>query len=984
VSEQRTSAASRFLNGLANALLERTLPTIRAWLTARLGPSVAVAQMTVEGSTMRLEGALLPLGPGMELEVKRAVFALQPELVRGGVPVRLRELEGELRSIAPKGTEPFRAPVTFAPSENASRDAWVDGQLTTRNATWPVRTGQGTQAPLDGVVALLVTSESWSMARGDITCAAARVRLDARGRVDDPSQGLIEARLVASEARAGHFVDALAALSGALPPALSSLPWDAIVDCDLAYLQGGASRIDLRARTQAGSALTVEGTISGGETVEARARGTIEASEAVIPHAVREGLVAFGVKQLAVEAMVSGTTKEPVLEVELRGSANGLHAELTLERDKAKEGMRGALRVKTVTSDLALEPFLFGPTGLQTSRLIGTLSVRDARALGFFGPGPVLPTQGVVFGDLEVTETRDEKGDSAFVIEGPISTKSLVLAWEARPHATPIAIEDASAVMRFDAHAFTLRAIYARAFHGSLRGDLTIPLAEVLPKALASAPRLAMSVSNATGLLVERAVEWSSTSQVALDEVSRFLRVPNVMGEVQLAWAASGAVLAKMRLRGRSMDVTFDMKVSSEGRLRGSTVTGHIDLVQWVRLERIPGLESLRFQEETLSLQQALQRLRTQGASEAILQRASAELQACLDAGGSNQQYVQRPLKVNLEGLFAGPVHEPAASIQLRVPELICEHDALPKTASLRLEDIAIRLLIDAEKVAWEGASLRGYDGRLTTSGMWSASGHTPGLRCEVKLADVDLERLPIQVDGQPLSSSVRGRLHADARISKTSPGAPVVSASVRIESASLPALKWQEAQLSQLGLPLPSLACGRPITADVDYASGALRVERLSIDIGDAAANGSLTLDAAQRLHGLFEVRLRDHWLRRSALLFVPATFTGDVDVPVTIAGTREEPVVDYDLRASLKRIARGNALGRVLADVLAPAPPPPAQPPPTSRTRPTEEAILDGVLDDVPGADALLVELMERGYSPREISAKLDARLLARRARR
>jgi hypothetical protein len=160
--------------------------------------------------------------------------------------------------------------------------------------------------------------------------------------------------------------------------------------------------------------------------------------------------------------------------------------------------------------------------------------------------------------------------------------------------------------------------------------------------------------------------------------------------------------------------------------------------------------------------------------------------------------------------------------------------------------------------------------------------------------------------------------------------------------------------------------------------------VERLSIDIGDAAANGSLTLDAAQRLHGLFEVRLRDHWLRRSALLFVPATFTGDVDVPVTIAGTREEPVVDYDLRASLKRIARGNALGRVLADVLAPAPPPPAQPPPTSRTRPTEEAILDGVLDDVPGADALLVELMERGYSPREISAKLDARLLARRARR
>ncbi len=218
-----------FLDGLGNALLARTLPTLREWLGAKLGPQARVDSMEIDGAQLRVAGGVLPLGPVALLVVDRASFRVSPEqLGRGLPPLRLESLEG---SVVVPGEDPgsprFVAPLRFESRGTPQPDEWVSGVATITAARWRVKAGPDAQAPLSGSIALRVTSSAWTLSEGKATAADATIALDASGRLDDAARGLERAALRVEDARLGHFIDALAALAALDIDVPLALPWAA-------------------------------------------------------------------------------------------------------------------------------------------------------------------------------------------------------------------------------------------------------------------------------------------------------------------------------------------------------------------------------------------------------------------------------------------------------------------------------------------------------------------------------------------------------------------------------------------------------------------------------------------------------------------------------------------------------------------------------------------------------------------------------------
>lgn len=248
---------SRFLQGLANAVLDKTLPRMRRWLEERFGPQAELSQLRVEGERVILEGARLPLGPLIVLRVERAAFALEPSRRR----FSLTALKGAL-AVEGDGDDHVTAPIELV-ATTATDDAWVAGTLQVSGATWRQTVGEGSHHPLSGTVQVFVNLARWELFDGHFESAESQVWLSASGPMESSAGGgLDEASFVFREARAGHLVDGLTALAAQPLERPVPLPRAARLTGEIRWKQGvveiessvvtAASRLEL--------ALAVEGT----------------------------------------------------------------------------------------------------------------------------------------------------------------------------------------------------------------------------------------------------------------------------------------------------------------------------------------------------------------------------------------------------------------------------------------------------------------------------------------------------------------------------------------------------------------------------------------------------------------------------------------------------------------------------------------------------------------------------------------------------
>jgi hypothetical protein len=373
-------AVSRLFHTFANAMLERTLPRLRDWLRGRFGEGAQLDGMELDGATIRLRGAVLPLGDTIRLDVDDASFRVRPDALGDRAPIRLDTLRGTLRVPHPDGplfeahieleSEPRDSVVGGVsprplPRDRQSRtalppqgarfarevDPWVRGVLHVRDARWRTTHGEGGAAPMSGVVKVEVTTDAWSLGDGELRAADARVSLDARGLLGDGERRLTHARIVATDARAGHYVDALLALAGQIRHIAVPFVFASTLDGELRFDADEGVHADLALRTSTSSLrLKADVTAASPALAQATLEGTLGWAD-LWP----EGLPALdpAPPALALSATLSGAIDRAALDARVGW---GSEAQVTVRGTAGSEAI--ALAVEGSVSPNAFAPIL--------------------------------------------------------------------------------------------------------------------------------------------------------------------------------------------------------------------------------------------------------------------------------------------------------------------------------------------------------------------------------------------------------------------------------------------------------------------------------------------------------------------------------------------------------------------------------------------------------------------------------------------------
>lgn len=397
--------AERWFENVANALLERAVPTIRGWLQARFGPGADVAGIRLDAREVHVDDTRVPLGPRALLAITRATFRVTGEAAR---PLVLHALEGELRVDAGG----FVAPVRFESNASVAAGAFIDGALLVEHARWPRVDGRG-ESSLEGSLPVLVSSSTWALEKGALRSAEATIGIDARGELDaEGAKRLSHARVELTNARAGHFADAVAAITGAELGSALALLADARVAGTLVFRDGVEAELTARTarsnlRLQASAAL--DGALSG------RVHGAV---------ALCDLLTTAATDQAMLDGKLGGTVRAPVLAGPAR--VRDLDLALTTSREGVRVTFDDApaslaqllLDLANVRTSLAVPPNATftgeltqrgGELGVETpssallakvtlaplsATIRGKLSLLDARASGLL-PAALRPRDGV-------------------------------------------------------------------------------------------------------------------------------------------------------------------------------------------------------------------------------------------------------------------------------------------------------------------------------------------------------------------------------------------------------------------------------------------------------------------------------------------------------------------------------------------------------------------------------------------------------------
>jgi len=930
VGEER---ARRLLGGFANALLDTSVPSVNAFLRGRLGPGASVERVTMEGPSLVLHDAVLPLSAGAELRVARASFDLTPGAVP---PVRLATLAGALEV----NGGAFRAPITFERSSAAPPGAWAHGDVKIHGATW---TDSGTAArphvPLAGRARITVAEREWALESGELEAGDARVQISARGSLEPGESGLGEARVALERGRTGHFLDAIGALVGRELARELPLFCDFSLDGEVAY-HGRGDDPGVKASlalTTAASKLSLEAKVrETGEIDAATLRGPLSLADLELHPAAASRIVLDEEARLDLDVQVTGTATEPrawgtavarALTVRARGDKRFVPAprllDVTLSADATRDGFMARLECG-LDGGGHIEAEVRGKRGEEVS---GTGRVEGARAailahairlgagrtiLGVGdGPGLRIPEDAVASGTLEL---RGERITGKVHASTPRSSLDV----------TDVSVDDARA-------------------SATVRGTL----------ALHDATR--------TGAIPRQALELEAGGPLELEGVELSTDYASVVARGRVRAAALTVLCAGgVRIPVEGVELVGQAHVREGGALRaelGVTTGAGTKVIADVAADAEASLEGTRVKGK-VAWRDAL----AAGLFATPLRPLAEEV-------------------VEIDGRISGPAAEPVLTARFSTPRVRVGLPESPKAAVYELTEASALLRLDVHRVLWHAAHAELYGGRVTSSGVVT---HDGALRAVVVTSDVDVARVPADERRRALGEHVGGRLSGAVRFDRPAGSA---SASGRgemvLDGGDYRALARAEKALATFGLPPLSTASAEPLVVEVFLDDRGWTLERVALVTEDGALRGAVRVGLDARVSGDLEIELRQAYLAKSRLLYLPATLTGGLRVKARLDGPIDRVRVETRLREVLASLAIDNRIARAVRGTVdeirgalgggdeSAAPSPPVAPDRKARAHDVFDRLLEGDPTATTGLEALA-----RSAEP---AARVDEQLAA-----
>ncbi len=315
--------------GFANAMLERSLPAIRAWFTSRLGAGARIGSVRLDQGAVVVEDAHIPIGARLWIDVDEARLDARPEDLMAGLPPgRLRSLSGALRATEGAKTT-FSAPLEFL-GGGAGR-AWVDGEVRLGGATWKLDRGVGDALPMYGTAQLLIDGDGWKVTDAALTSGASQSRFEGSGSLREGGNRLTAAQLETKYTRLGHAVAVLDAFRGQPLRPPFPLPLDAIVTGHASLEPDLTWRIDATAVTER-SDLTLKLDAKLRVIESAKLSGTFAPDE-LLPESLDRFVDREASAPLSIEATAAGPLDALDAQIEL--GCDALASPWTLEAHPA-------------------------------------------------------------------------------------------------------------------------------------------------------------------------------------------------------------------------------------------------------------------------------------------------------------------------------------------------------------------------------------------------------------------------------------------------------------------------------------------------------------------------------------------------------------------------------------------------------------------------------------------------------------------------
>lgn len=983
----------RALEAFANAVLERTLPRIRQWLVARLGPRAELASLELDGSRVHLVDARIPLGPRALLHASRITFVTRAEdLALGLPPILLERLEGRVEMHTRTA---LTARVTLEGAPARASDEWIAGEIRLRELVIAGRA-------YEGAARVWLTSERFGVEDARLEDAGGvRLRVDAGGTFEGGELRTTHARAEADAAPVAAFVEAIAALRGADPPALPIAEGARVSGaCELAI--GGALRASLRASVGAEerASLEAEGRLEAG-ALRGEVRGAVAPSVLVLDR------IAIAGAPLEYEATLGGTLGSPRVEATARGSALEVRAEgseplaitrvrakLSLDRTLALEVRAragagslaasledGALRLKIERAELvplvSLAPeraarlaerlalaagALWLDVRVRGDRVEGALHVEGPRASVTLEPlrasraaraieastlrGRIDPVGLPIAGPIDLELSVEHASAQGIRASGALSSRALSLSLGQRE---PAALTDVRARVSIEGREARITEARASAFGGELRGAGTLLFDGEAARVIVTE----LIVSS----LREPLARWAFSRR--RDASSR-----------EDAGAERARASASPPARGeRERDEERMRAVELRDLAPGLVVSG--------ALARRDG--ALRGELEARTPRSALV-MRAVLSDE--LELAGSELEGTLALSDAAPLFARWSIAPGLDavwqlaGRFEGTLSAPRLELEGRCHRQPVIVRGARSPIELVTEDVRARARATRERVVWSELVARAYGGTLRSRGSAAFEG---AASARLELDDARAEALPL-ASGARVGAYLAGALSGTLDLWRARRGVTIGRGRARVVDPEYPVLARAAALAERFGLPLPERRGTEPLSAAVRLGPGGWRFTELSARVPELAVRGAVDVRRDGTLDGRLVASPAASWLGRSVVLAAVGGLLAEV--PVHLGGSLSAPRLHADAwdaaDSALARSALGWPLRALLAEVA-----------PDARARPsradgrghgtasllTTDELLDRLARD-PGDAELFEALLERGLRADEIAAGVAKR--------
>lgn len=1000
VGERETrGGVSRLFHTFANAVLARTLPSVRAWLVSKLDERASIEGMEIYGPRVILLDAKLPIGPTAILEVERAVFAASADdLAAGRPPLRMESMSGRL--IVPgdeEGALRFEAPIELEGLPPESGLEWVHGIAKVDGARWTASMGRDAQAPIVGQIRVRVTSSEWELADGEATAADATIRIAASGRLDDPERAVERARLATEDARVGHYLDALFALAGRELTLPVPLPYTGKVDGEIALEADGALRADLELTTEASTlGVHARGDRAAGTIERGRLEGKLDWAD-LLPEAVAARVDLERSDPPELEGTLSGELTAPALDARLTASALALsHDDRTLALEDLQatatgEGIELGFRLGAGVGRASLgrgEPPRLSLQHLDAPAAVELIAIAGAgSALRLASADP----EEAIFA-LPDDATLELSGSYE---EGALRGHMEVATPRSRLHLSPLVIATEDGALDGTAIKGSLAsadALDAGLFPGPIRVDRQ-GAAQLDARLIGAGADTALE-----GRLTSASLGWKFRARedlppVVLSAAASDLRVD---GEAVTLTGLEGNLFG-----GRA---EMDLRITYVGETpigRVLVTDAKEGLGKWVgaALYGDRGLAGLRgdleLETDEAGAMVGPLRLRTSGSTLDVAARIAPDgaVDGTTARGelslGDLYELIPRggPTLVGkgalaVDATLEGPFTSPGAELKIHGERLVLlVAGAGFDGVKVAIDRVLARMHGSLDRIVWRELAIDAFDGRLSSQGLFGWGEGFAGLQAKLELDDVDLGRLPSSGGGE-LRDHLGGRLNATLSVKKKKGARLSAKGELWIAEPRYPMLRLAAESLAKVGLKPPPPRGTEPLMADLRGGPEGWLLKGISGAVRGARCDGDLALRPDGTVFGKVVVVAEAVWLRSSTLLNLPAAALGDVTIPVAVLGTLAHPEFEADVLEAFdhlvakSRIGRGvqAAVDRVMDGLGAAARRYEGEDEWDDASHLETDVLIHRIATGEGDEDAYLGVLIDRGLSPDEIATRIE----------